>query len=56
MESFVEGIIAPEYTEDAIAVLKRNEGTKKLNNAIRVARVANMDRMPKFIGDSVEGY
>ena len=43
-------------TDDALDVLKRNEGTKKLNNAIRVAKVANMDRMPKFIGDDVEGY
>jgi len=37
MESFVEGVIAPDYEEQALAVLRRNEGTKKLNNAIRVA-------------------
>jgi len=56
MESFVEGIIAPDYTEGALEILRRNEGTRKLNNAIRVARVANMDRLPKFIGDEVTGY
>ena len=56
MESFVEGIIAPGYEPEALAVLRRNEGTKKLNNAIRVAKVANMDAMPKFVGDDVEGY
>jgi len=56
MESFVEGIIAPGYEPEALAVLRRNEGTKKLNNAIRVAKVSNMDAMPKFVGDDVEGY
>jgi phosphoribosylaminoimidazolecarboxamide formyltransferase / IMP cyclohydrolase len=56
MESFVEGIIAPDYDQEALAVLRRNEGTKKLNNAIRVAKVPNMDRIPKFVGDNIEGY
>ncbi len=56
METFVEGIIAPDYDQDALAILRKNEGTKKLNNAVRVAKVSNMDRMPKFIGDNVEGY
>ncbi|MBN2159325.1 MAG: IMP cyclohydrolase [Spirochaetes bacterium] len=56
MESFVEGVIAPGYDPDALAILKKNEGTKKLNNAIRLARVSNMGAMPKFIGDDVEGH
>lgn len=56
METFVEGIIAPDYDADALAVLRRNEGTKKLNNAIRVAKTANMDRIPKYIGDDVTGH
>ncbi len=56
MESFVEGIIAPDYEQEALAVLRRNEGTKKLNNAIRVAKVPNMGRIPKFVGDDIEGY
>lgn len=55
MESFVECTIATDYTEGALQVLRRNEGTKKLNNAIRVAKVANIDKIPKFIGDDVTG-
>lgn len=56
MESFIEGVIAPDYDEDALAVLRRTEGTKKLNNAIRVAKAANMGSVPKYIGDDVTGY
>ncbi len=55
MEAFVEGVIAPGYDSEALAVLRRNEGTKKLNNAIRVVKVSNIDRIPKFIGDEIEG-
>ena len=56
METFVEGIIAPDYDPEAVEILKRTDGTKKLNNAIRVARAANFGAMPKFIGDDVGGY
>jgi AICAR transformylase/IMP cyclohydrolase PurH len=56
MESFVEGVIAPGYDHDALAILKKNEGTKKMNNAIRLAMASNMGAMPKFIGDDVEGF
>jgi len=55
MKTFVEGIIAPDYTAEALAVLRRTEGTKKLNNSIRVARVSNVEKLPKFIGDNIEG-
>ena len=55
MESFVECVIAPSYTDNSLEILRRNEGTKKLNNAIRVARVANLDKIPKFVGDDVTG-
>lgn len=55
METFVEGVIAPAYDEDAIEVFKRTEGTGKLNNSIRIAQADNMDKVPKFIGDNVDG-
>ncbi|MCX8044461.1 MAG: IMP cyclohydrolase [Desulfobacterota bacterium] len=55
METFIEGVVAPAYEEEAIAILRRNEGTKKLNNAIRVACVTNMQRIPKFVGDNIDG-
>lgn len=53
MESFVEGVIAPDYTPEAIAILNKNEGTKKLNNSIRVAKVSNLDKLPKYVGDDI---
>ncbi len=56
METFVEGVIAPEYDPDAVEILKRAEGTKGLNNAIRVARAASFGAIPRFIGDDVNGY
>ena len=56
METFVEAVIAPDYDAEALEVLKRNEGTKKLNNAIRIAKVKNIYRIPKFVGDDVTGY
>jgi phosphoribosylaminoimidazolecarboxamide formyltransferase/IMP cyclohydrolase len=56
MESFVEGVIAPDYEEGALEILRRNEGTKKLNNTIRVARAPHMNAIPKYIGDDITGY
>jgi phosphoribosylaminoimidazolecarboxamide formyltransferase/IMP cyclohydrolase len=56
MESFVEGVIAVDYDEEALEILKRNEGTKKLNNSIRVIKVSNINKIPKYIGDDTTGY
>ena len=56
MESFVEGVLAPDYDMEALEILKRNEGTKKLNNAIRVAKVSNLRAIPKYTGDDVSDY
>jgi len=56
METFVECVIAPEYSPEALEILKKNEGTKKLNNAIRVAKFKNLHKIPKFIGDDTKGF
>jgi phosphoribosylaminoimidazolecarboxamide formyltransferase/IMP cyclohydrolase len=56
METFIEGVLAPDFDDQALEILKRNEGTKKLNNAIRVARVSNIDAIPKYVGDDDTGY
>jgi len=56
MESFIECVIAPDYDDAALEILRKNEGTKKLNNAVRVAKVAGIDAIPKYIGDDVTGY
>ena len=53
METFIEGVIAPDFDEEALKVLRQNEGTKKRNNAIRLAKVRNMDTIPKYIDDDV---
>ena len=55
MKTFVEGVIAKGYTQRALEILKRNEGTKKLNNSIRVAEADNMDSIPRYVGDNVKG-
>lgn len=56
METFVESVIAPGYEPDALEVLRKNEGTSKLNNAIRVAQAANLYILPKFIGDNISEH
>lgn len=56
MESFVEGVIAIDYDEDALDILRKNEGTKKLNNSIRIVKVSNTKNIPKFTGDDITGY
>lgn len=56
MESFVEGVIAPDFDEDALVVLKKNEGTKKLNNSLRVVKVKNLYAAPRYVGDDISGY
>ncbi len=55
MSSFVECVIAPSYSDGALAILKRNEGTPKLNNAIRIAKVSNLEKLPRFVGDNIAG-
>ncbi len=56
MDSFVEGVIAPDFDDDAMEVFRKNEGTKKRNNAIRIAKASNINAIPKYIGDNVEGF
>lgn len=56
METFVEGVIAPDFEPDALEVLKKTEDTKKLNNSIRVAKYFNLDTIPKYVGDDTTGY
>lgn len=56
METFVEAVVAPSYKTAALEILKRNEETKKLNNAIRVAVAMNMENIPKYIGDDITDH
>ncbi len=55
MEDFIECVIAPSYTPEALEILIRNERTKKLNSSIRVVKVSNIGKIPKFVGDKTDG-
>jgi len=44
LESYVEGVAAPEYDEGAMGIL---EGKKDL----RTMKYSNLDKLPKFVGD-----
>jgi len=55
MGSFVECVIAPDYTLEALKILNKNEGTKKLNNSVRVAKASNLDKLPRYVGDDIRG-
>lgn len=48
MESYVEGVAAPEYEEGTIKILERKKD-------IRAILFSNQDKLPKFTGDDVEG-
>lgn len=56
MSTFVEGVIAPSYEEGVLNIFRRNEDTKKLNNAIRIAEARDMHTLPKYEGDLFNGY
>ncbi len=55
MESFVEGVVAPDFDSDALEILRKNEGTKKLNNSLRVAKIRNIEKIPRYVGDDISG-
>lgn len=55
MATFVECVVAPDYDEEALAVFNDQE-TYRLNKHIRILKIAGLERMPKFVGDSVDGY
>jgi phosphoribosylaminoimidazolecarboxamide formyltransferase/IMP cyclohydrolase len=48
LESYVEGVAAPEYEEGAMGILE----TKK---DLRVMQFSNLDKLPKFVDDDTQG-
>lgn len=55
MSSFVEGVAAPSYTEEALAVFTNPD--VKMNKSIRIIQISDMDKLPKFVGDAdIEKY
>ena len=54
MSTFCECVVAPAYTDEALAVFNDGE-TYKLNKQIRILRCGDIAAMPKFVGDNEGG-
>jgi len=51
MRTFVECVVAPSFTNDAIKVFK--DSVKfKMNTSIRIIKCGNLSILPKFVGES----
>jgi phosphoribosylaminoimidazolecarboxamide formyltransferase/IMP cyclohydrolase len=48
MESYVEGVAVPEYEEGTMEILEKKKD-------IRAIQFSNLEKLPRFIGDDVEG-
>lgn len=55
MTTIVEGVVAPHYED---AVLERFHDNKKYgkNKDIRIIKVSNLDKVPRFVGDTGPDY
>ena len=56
MKLFFENIVASGYTPKALDILRKNEGTKKMNHMIKLVEIPNMQALPKFWGDDISKY
>lgn len=54
MSTFCECVVAPGYSEEALAVFTNPD--VKMNKAIRIIEIPNMSSLPKYVGDEVEGF
>jgi phosphoribosylaminoimidazolecarboxamide formyltransferase/IMP cyclohydrolase len=55
MSTFVECVVAPDFQDGVLDVFNDQE-TYKINKSIRIIRVRNIDRLPRFVGDDTAGY
>lgn len=53
MASFVECVVAPSFTEEALKIFSDQESFK-LNKHIRIIKCGNLEEIPKFVGDNCE--
>jgi len=51
MTSFVECVVAPEITEEALAVFNDSD-TYKINRQMRVLQCGNLADLPKYVGEA----
>ena len=51
MSTFVECVVAPSYSDEALAVF--NDSTRfKINGSIRIIKCGNLSELPKFVGEA----
>ncbi len=55
MSTFVECVVAPSVTDDALRVFNDYENFKR-NRHIRVLRCGDISALPRFVGDDVTAY
>ncbi|MGI5923737.1 MAG: IMP cyclohydrolase [Lentisphaeria bacterium] len=54
METFVECVVAPAYSPEALAIFCNPD--VKLNKHIRILECGDISLLPKFVGDDIAGY
>lgn len=54
MTTFVECVVAPEFDDEAVAIFNNPEA--KLNKHVRILKCGDLNLLPKYVGDAVEGY
>lgn len=54
MSTFAECVVAPAYTEEALAVFNDSERFK-LNKQIRILQCGPLSTLPRYVGDDPEG-
>ncbi len=54
MKSFVECVVAPDFSPGALAIFSNPEA--KLNRHVRILQCGDLSGVPKFCGDDVAGY
>jgi phosphoribosylaminoimidazolecarboxamide formyltransferase/IMP cyclohydrolase len=55
MSTFVECVVAPEFSAEALTVFNDQE-SYKLNRHIRILRCRHPRELPRYVGDDVSGY
>jgi phosphoribosylaminoimidazolecarboxamide formyltransferase/IMP cyclohydrolase len=51
MSTFVECVVAPDFTPEALAIFNDNE-TFKLNKSIRILKCGDLSQLPKYMDDN----
>jgi phosphoribosylaminoimidazolecarboxamide formyltransferase / IMP cyclohydrolase len=55
MGSFVECVVAPSVTDEALAVFNDNE-TYKINKSVRILKCGNIKDFPRYIGEADKSH